>query len=310
MEWARTTVTPNSPGQVHSYFAYGIGIHCDVELPDLPRAKNSADVVVKYGKAEPLHPVASGAKWCIQFKDDEAYFFYDKLGMCRVRKGREIIGEPCEGANEEELGLLAQGPGLSVLLHQRGYVTLHASCVSTAAGAVAFVGKSGSGKSVLAAALHSSGYGLIADDVTVVDADANEPIVYPGYPQCHLMPDAAEYFGYDKKKSAEVKSTQEKIAWAAHKGFPIHPVALRCIYLLHEGPEFRIEPVSRHRALFELVRHSYWIRFVHDARPSSYFLQCGKICGKVPVRTLSRPKSMNMLPELLIMLERDFSAVA
>jgi hypothetical protein len=290
---------------MYSYFAYGIGIHCDIALPDMPRAQSAADVVVKYGKVEPLEPLNSGSKMCIQFKDDEAYFFYQKLGTCRVRRGREIIGEPCQDLDESALALLAQGPGISVLLHQRGYVTLHASCVASSMGAVAFMGKSGSGKSVLAAALHSAGYGLVADDVTVVDPDQPVPTVYPGYPRCHLLPEAAEHFGYDATK-AETGATQDKVRYDARQNFQVRPVALRCVYVLDDGPEMRIEPVSRHRAVFEFVRHSYWIRFLHDSRPSSYFLQCGKICEKVPVRILSRPKSMNMLPELLTFLERDF----
>ncbi|HMK34285.1 MAG TPA: hypothetical protein VK463_04395 [Desulfomonilaceae bacterium] len=292
---------------MYSYFAYGIGIHCDIALPDLPQAESAMDAVVKYGKVEPLEPLAKSSKICIQFKGDEAYFFYHKLGMCRIRRGREIIGEPCEGLDDTALGLLAQGPGISVLLHQKGYVTLHASCVATDRGAVAFMGISGSGKSVLATALHAAGYGLVSDDVTVINPDGDVPIVYPGYPRCHLLPEAAEHFGYDGTKE-ESSIMQDKITYDARQGFSIAPVALRCVYVLAEGPEMRIEPMSSHQALFELVRHSYWIRFVHDSRPSSYFLQCGKICEKVPVRILSRPKSMNMMPELLTLLERDFSA--
>jgi hypothetical protein len=291
---------------MYSYFAYGIGIHCDIPLPDLPCADSAKDVVLKYGKAEPLEPLIPGANVSIQFKDNEAYFFYHKLGRCRIRGGREIVGEPCEGLDKNALGLLAQGPGLSVLLHQRGYVTLHASCIATGSGAVAFMGKSGSGKSVIAAALHAAGYGLVADDVTVVDPEGPAPIVYPGYPRCHLLPEVAEYFGYDGKY-AEAGTKPDKIPYEAAQRFPVQPVALRCVYVIEDGPEISIEPMTGHRAVFELVRHSYWIRFVHDSRPSSYFLQCGRICEKVPVRVLSRPKLMSMLPELLVLLERDFS---
>ena len=53
------------------------------------------------------------------------------------------------------LGGLAQGLGISILLHQRGYVTLHASCVNLGSGAVAFLGDSTAGKSFIAAALHA-----------------------------------------------------------------------------------------------------------------------------------------------------------
>lgn len=276
-------------------------------LPDFPATETEApaDVVVKYGKVEPLEPVTRGTELCIQFKGDEAYFFYNKLGTCRVSRGREIVGEPSGNIDESELGLLVQGPGISVLLHQRGYVTLHASCVATDLGAMAFVGQSGSGKSVIAAALHLAGYGLVTDDVTVVDPDHHSPTVYPGYPSCHLLPDAVAYFGENAVKPDDTCARPEKITCSAHQGFSIQPMGLRRVYILEDGPEVRVEPVSGHKAVFELVRHSYWIRFVHDARPSSYFFQCGQLCEKVPVRALFRPKSMDMLPEVLTVLEKD-----
>lgn len=295
---------------MHSYFAYGIDIKSEMQLPDMPVSESDRppDVVVKYGQVEPLEKRASGAKLCVQFKNDEAYFYYYKLGMCRVRRGREIIGDPCEGVDQTALGFLAQGPGISVLLHQRGFLTLHASCVATEAGAVAFMGESGSGKSVLAAALHSAGYGLIADDVTVVDSDATEPIVYPGYPHCHLMRDAAEYFGHDADKVGHANAMQEKISLDVCQGFSIQPVVLRRVYVLAKGPDVRIQPLTGHRAVFELIRHSYWIRLMHDARPSSYFLQCGQLCEKVSVPVLYSPKSMIKLPELLTILKKDLLA--
>jgi hypothetical protein len=293
---------------MYSYFAYGIHIHCDIELPGLLMSEGEADVVLKYGKAQPLEPVRQGVKWCFQFKDNDAYFFHHEWGSCRVNGGREIIGEVCNGKDTTQLALLAQGLGVSVILHQRGYVTLHASCVATSDGAIAFVGKSGSGKSVLAAALHSEGYGLISDDVTVIDPEATTTAVYPGYPQCYLMPDAAEYFGYEKDGFTEANFVGDKIACSLPERFPVQPIALRHVYLLDYGPKIKIEPVSSHRAVYELIRNSYWVHLIHDARPSSYFLQCTKICEKTGVYVLSRPRSMQMLPELLDLLKRNLSA--
>ena len=54
------------------------------------------------------------------------------------------------------LGFLAEGLGIAILLHQRGYVILHASCVNLGSAAVAFLGDSTAGKSFMAAALHVS----------------------------------------------------------------------------------------------------------------------------------------------------------
>jgi hypothetical protein len=57
--------------------------------------------------------------------------------------------------------------------------------------------------------------------------------------------------------------------------------------------------------VFEAVRHSYWIRLMHDARPASYFLQCAKLCETVPMRRLIRPRSVSALSEVASVLEEE-----
>ena len=57
--------------------------------------------------------------------------------------------------------------------------------------------------------------------------------------------------------------------------------------------------------MFELVRHSYWIQLIHDARPASYFLQCARLCEEVPVLRLVRPRSAAAMSEVLGIVEED-----
>ncbi len=146
---------------------------------------------------------------------------------------------------------------------------------------------------------------MIADDVTVVDVDGSVSSVYPGFPVLHLLPDAAKYFGHCVEESEGFDPLEEKIAWRFPGEFPQHPVPLRRLYLLSDGPSVRIERLSRHRAVFELVRHSYWIQLIHDARPASYFLQCARLCEEVPVLRLVRPRSASAMSEVLGIVEED-----
>ena len=113
------------------------------------------------GKPEPLEPIAPGSRICLQFKPHDAYVYYHKIGACRIREGRELVGDPVPGIELKMLGFLAQGLGISILLHQRGYVILHASCVNLGSAAVAFLGDSTAGKSFIAAALHSRGHAVV-----------------------------------------------------------------------------------------------------------------------------------------------------
>ena len=290
---------------MYSYSAYGLGIRCAIPLPDLMANDVPADIVIRFGKATPISPIASDATFSLQFLEDRAFFFFRGLGSGEAIGGREIIGEPDAGMDEELVQFLAQGPALSVLLYQRGYLTLHASCVKIGNTAVAFMGDSGAGKSTMAASLHVRGHGLVSDELTVINNSGSEPEAYPGYPGLHLLPDGANHFRNHLKDLVRIGAHGQKVKVLAHSGFPRGPVPLVKIYLLSEGPHFQISPLKGHRAAYELVKYSYWIRLIHDFRPSSYFLQCARLCARIPIMKLAMPKVVSALPEIAQMVERD-----
>ena len=94
------------------------------------------------------------------------------------------------------LRLYLLGPALALLLHQRGFLVLHASAVSLDGGVVAFLGHSGHGKSTTAATLHARGAAIVADDVVAVDLGApGGPAALPGFPLLKLWPDAVTALG-------------------------------------------------------------------------------------------------------------------
>ena len=282
-----------------------MGILCDIPLPGLMEQEAPGDVVMRLGKPEPLEPINPDTRFCLQFRPGDAYFYYYKMGRCRIHQGREIVGEPVPGSDVRVLGGLAETLGISILLHQRGHVTLHASCVNLGSGAVAFLGDSEAGKSFIAAGLHSRGHAVMADDVTVVDVQDSGSLVYPGIPALQLLPDAAEHFGYAVEGPQELDSLQEKVIRRFPGQLPHEAVRLNRLYILEEGPSIRVEPVGRHRAVFELVRHSYWIQLIHDARPASYFLQCARLCERVPVLRLIRPLCASAMSDVIVMVEED-----
>ncbi len=292
---------------MYSYSAYGLGIRCAIPLPDLTEVDAPADIVMRFGKTTPINPIPPDATLSMQFLEDRAFLFYRGLGSGEVISGREIIGEPEEGMDEGLMQILAQGFALSAVLYQRGYLTLHASCVKIGDTAVAFMGDSGAGKSTMAAALHVRGHGLISDDVTVIRNSGSGPEAYPGYPGLRLLPDGADFFRGRLGEPLRVDADDQKAKFSAHRGFPNVPVSLGRIYLLSEGPNFQISPVSNHRAVYELVRNSYWIRIMHDFRPSSYFRQCAQLCadGRVSIMSLEAPKVVSVLPEIAQIVERD-----
>jgi hypothetical protein len=247
----------------------------------------------------------SDSHFSMQFKSDRAYISYRGLGSCEVISGREIIGEPEKDLDENVVSFLALGPGMSVLLHQRGFLTLHAGCVKIGKYAVAFMGPSGTGKSTIAATLHVRGHGVVADDVTVIDNFGSIPAAYPGYPGLHLLPDMASFFRDRLERPARIDSDDQKAKYMVHRGFPPSAVPIKRVYLVSDGPNVEISRLSGHKAVYELVNNSYWIRLTHDFRPASYFLQCARLCAQVPIMRLTRPRTGSALTELAKIVEED-----
>ncbi len=92
-----------------------------------------------------------------------------------------MLIDPLGTDDGDVVAFFASSP-FTALLQQRGVATLHAAAVATEAGAVMLLGRSGIGKSSLAAALVERGYPLLADDVTGVMLDAGgRPVALPAF---------------------------------------------------------------------------------------------------------------------------------
>ena len=167
------------------------------------------------------------------------------------------------------------------------------------------MGPSGTGKSTIAAALHVRGHGVVADDVTVIDNFGPNPAAYPGYPGLHLLPDMADFFRDRLDKPARIDAEDQKTKYMFHHGFSQSPAPIKRVYLVSDGPKVEISPLDGHKAVYELINNSYWIRLTHDFRPASYFLQCARLCAQIPIMRLTRPRTGSALPELAKIVEDD-----
>lgn len=291
-----------------AYVAYGLGIQSVLPLPELMPGEAAADVVVRLRKVDRLPPEAISAGAYSQATLEEVYLFWQEVGAFLVRSGHEIIVEPAPGVDERVLRLFVLGPALAVLLHQRGWLVLHASAVAIDGETVAFLGGRGWGKSTTAAALHARGHGIVADDVTAVRLDTGHPMVSPSFPQLKLWPEVAvSSLGDDLQALPRLHPDREKRARPVARSFPSASLPLKRIYVLGEGESQRIEPLRPQEALVELVRHSYVSLLLQTTEASSHFLQCSSVVRNVPVLNLRRPRSLPALSDLARLVEEDLA---
>lgn len=236
------------------YAAFGLTIDSEVPLP-LPAGAGAADVWVRRGAGEG--------------------FRFGGLAA----SAREIW---VDGADER----LVLGAGLGIVLHERGFLVLHATTVTRDGEAVAFLGEPGAGKSSLGAAFLSQGWELVSDDVTAVD---DEGLVRPGYPRMKLSRDAAEAFGF--KPGPRVHPEVEK-HWVEVGSFAPGPAALRRALVLAPAPN----------ALMALVRHSYCPALLGGDAQARHFAQCGRLVERIEIAEACPPRGWEALSTFCVQL--------
>lgn len=291
-----------------SYRIYGLAIQSEIPLPELVATESPPDVRVRLGRVDGLPPHRPGERLVIGATPDEIRIRFDAFGLL-VRGGVEIIADCSAGGEARSLRRLILGPGLALLLHQRGLLVLHASAVTLDGDATAFLGRSGQGKSTTAAALQAQGHPLVTDDVLPVRVDASPPLVAPGSPQQKLWPDVVASLGDVPEDLPLVDPCLDKRLRRVNRVSVQAELPLRRIYVLDDAGDTKIEQLAPRQAFEELVRNSYVVQVpgLLDATDSRalHFRQCARLSAAVRMFRVGLKRSLEALPELAQLIARD-----
>jgi hypothetical protein len=292
---------------MYKYFAYGLGIHCVLPLPELIPAEVEQDVLIYVGGQECIPEGVRGKPSYFSVGLDEVIISGEGVGTFLIRSGKEVCIIPAAGVEESRLRLNIVGAVLAFLLYQRGFLVLHASGNMIRERAVTFLGESGWGKSSMIAALHKRGHKIFTDDLLPILMDGETVKVLSGFPQIKLHPTAAATLGYDARLLHELDPSQTKRGFRLNGGFVSETLPLNSIYVLAEGKEMTIEPLQPQQAIIELIRHSYPTR----ARVSggiNHLSQCAELVRRSKLYRLTRPFSLSLLPQVAQMVEEHVLA--
>jgi hypothetical protein len=292
---------------MYAYFAYGLGIHSNVILPEFLPAEIDCDVAI-YVKEDREAPIIPSEKpFDFHVNLEESTFFISRVGNFIVRHGREIIVNPLPNANTRTIQLYIAEAIMTVLLYQRNMFVLHGSAVEIDGSAITFIGDSGSGKSSIAAALTARGHAILTDDVIAISFDSGAVNVQPGIPQLKLSAETAAALGLNVESLPPVHLQEEKYVYRNTLRFPRNPPPLKRIYVVdtsNDGDLPRITPIRPQEALVMLVRHSYGARTLQRGRKTeSYFFQSAHLARQVPIFSLHRPTLLSQLPDLARFIE-------
>lgn len=172
-----------------TYSIYGLTVDSDVRVPFLEPIRADAQIRIRRGAVAET-PTADPDDGRTYRTPTGLYAAFSGVGTLHASGGETLVVDAAAGVAPRLLRQFVLGQGFRMLLHQRGYLVLHASAVVVDGHAVGFLGDSGQGKSTVAAACDAAGYPVVTDDVLAVDPEAGT--VRPGVPAVKLARSTAE----------------------------------------------------------------------------------------------------------------------
>ena len=285
-------LNPASPS--FRYSVYGLTVESWIPFPELEPAPEGAkaDVVFRLGDVPAELPGCRQKGARFQVTSGRLLVWLDQVARYLVSDGREVVVQPESGALESDLRLFLLCSPMGALLHQRGFLPLHASAIATPRGAVVFMGGSGAGKSTLAASFQRRGFRVLADDISAVRfAPDGVPWVMPGLPQLKLWPDAISRLGSNADDLARLRPQVEKRALPFRETFHAEPLPLDHIYLLRvrAAKDVAIERISGMDRLPRLMQNAYRAQFVPGLGLSAeLFEAASRVANAVRLTCISR----------------------
>jgi len=304
---------------VHRVYGFRIRTAWAIEGVDTV-SSDSWDVELVEGDAERLTEAASyvpphQTEWWAQsaeLPDGASYRRWSGLFEFLVSPdGRSVHARLLhEDAHEEALLAYLFVDALSFSMVRLGIEPLHATAVLTAAGAAAFLGDSGDGKSTMAALLVHGGGRLLTDDMLILTESGGRFLAQIGPPRIKLYRDiAARIFG-EAPRGVPMNAATEKLIIPLHRTqMADDPQALKALYLLRNEPRDGATPEPRIDALSPADAVPRVLAGMAAHCPSGrdrlrrQFDFVTRLVARVPIKTLSyrrQPDSMGIVRDAVL----------
>jgi hypothetical protein len=316
----------------HSYRICDLALASNIPLPELTPAAVFA-VDCQFELLPPGNPLPGNFAWfhhwtIEQAKEEEAskeaWAYFARTGDGYILRfpscgdfflsadTAHIQCRPLPRIPEVTLRHLLLDNVIPLVLSRRESIVLHASAVLTTQGVIVFAGKSGQGKSTLAASLARKGYALVSDDCLVLRAEHGSWTALPSYPGVRLWPSTAEGLLWGDKHTSDVAhyTVKRRISDTDLLPFANSPAPIRELFFLtDESSTVFIQRLSARRAFISLIESAHNL----DIRDASFlerqFEAVGQLTEDLPAYEIHYPRQFAALTTVLEAirkhLERD-----
>ncbi len=291
---------------------YGYRLRSDIALPSLPLLTDAGapDLTLRRGPVPDCLPEPSWSSPFVEIGTDGTLLarIGDTLKFI-IQNGRDIVLDQHSRAETSVIETFLFSVVAGSILHQRGMLALHASCVMIGDKAIALAGVSGRGKSTLAGALSMQGHAVVTDDICPITFRENAALVIPGPARVRLWPDAAQMLGLSQDHLAIGRPQHPKriLAVAGPNATPKPLAALIRIAIdkrLNEPVLYRLNGAAAITPIEEIVYRARLGRRL--GRRIGLFTDLVRLAGLVPIFQLVRPEGDGNLPRLADLVRSVF----
>jgi len=201
------------------------------------------------------------------------------------------------------------GPVLAVICYLRGALPLHACALRVGGRVIAVAGRSGAGKSTIAAALSLRGHSLITDDICACVQSNGHALVLPTYPAIKLDRGSLAALGISAHHLTPIGPDFQKVQVVWSHRFDPTPGRLEIVYLIEdtlEGTDDAVIPASGAEGFERLSAEIYRppIGRLLLAKPA-FFAMVTQLATQITIRRLIRQPDFGGLQRLAAAIELD-----
>ena len=255
---------------------------------------------------EPFHRYTfeDGTVWTEFHRCGDAYLLrFPGLADFEVSAdGTEVTAHPAPGAEEATIEHLYINQLVPLALSRQGRPAYHASVVTVPGGAVAFLGKTGMGKSTLAASFALNEAAFLTDDALLVEETGSGCRAMPSHASLRLWEDSVDALVDERiaKASAISYSSKARLLAGDALTYSAEPQTLLAAFILERQNAATVTI----RALTGLDRYMAWLgnSFLLDIEDhellAQHFEWTHRISGAVPTFALDYPRDYGMLRDV------------
>ena len=237
--------------------------------------------------------------------DGSDYLWWPRLFEFLISAdGRRILYRCLDPRRREAFHTYLLGHALSFALIKSGAEPIHGTAVDVGPGAIVFLGDTGYGKSTLAAAFVAAGDRILTDDLLVLSSNGAGFKGYPGPPRIKLMENLAQRALPGVPAAGPMNRRGSKLIIPLGRRHAVDRKARILAFYDLLPPEkarnkqdsMSIQPLSTREAFMALTRNTFNPRVATPERLRQLFALTTAVAASVPVKRLSYPRTLEILP--------------